>query len=59
MAWMTPAACDLNPTYLRNRPSAWVNGFVVIERMDGGIFNVYPIIVSGGQCSFGGTVYGR
>ena len=58
MAWMTPAACDLNPAYLRNRPSAWVNGFCVIELLAGGNFNVYPIVVSGVQCSFGGRVYG-
>jgi hypothetical protein len=58
-AWMSPAACDLNPGYLRNRPSAWVNGFVAIECLDGGNFNVYPIVVSGGRCSFGGRVYGH
>jgi len=58
MAWMTPAACDLNPAYLRNRPSAWVNGFCVIDLLAGGNFNVYPIVVSGVQCSFGGRVYG-
>lgn len=50
---MAPAACDLNPGYLRNRPSAWVNGFCVIELLDTGNFNLYPIVVSGGQCSLG------
>lgn len=62
MAWSSPAACTLNPTYLKNRPTAWVNGFDVVELHDPekekSNFNVYPIIVSDGKFSFGGNIYG-
>jgi len=56
---IAPALCAVNPAYLRNRPTAWLNGFVIIEVLPGGAFNLYPIIVTRGQFSFGGKVYGR
>lgn len=58
MGWISPVACDVNPSYLRNRPTAWVNGFNVIEVFPNGNFNLYPVIVSNGQCAYGGQVYG-
>lgn len=58
----SPAACSLNPGYLKNRPTAWINGFTIIELHDPGNpnsnFNVYPIVVSDGRFSFGGVTYG-
>ena len=59
MAWISPILGSLNPEYLRNRPSAWVNGFNTTEFMDGGNFNHYPIITTGGKCCFGGVEYPR
>lgn len=62
IAWSSPAACSTNPSYLQNRPTAWVNGFTIVELQEpekkNSNFNVYPVIVSAGQFAFGGTVYG-
>lgn len=58
MGWIAPCAGNVNPTYLQNRPTAWLNGFTLVETMDNGAFNVYPIIITKGRFSFGGTVYG-
>ena len=63
VAYSSPAACSLNPSYLQNRPTAWVNGFTIVELHDptkaNSNFNVYPIIVSDGTFSFGGETYGK
>jgi hypothetical protein len=58
MAWIAPILGDRNPVYLENRPTAWLNGFVVIEFYDNGMFNCYPIITFNGRCSYGGKIYG-
>jgi len=57
MAWIAPILGDCNPVYLENRPTAWLNGFVVIEFYGGGMFNLYPILTFNGRCSYGGKVY--
>lgn len=59
MGWIAPCMCNLNPDYLRNRPTAWINGFTIVELMEGGAFNLYPVIVTKGRFSFAGRVYGR
>jgi hypothetical protein len=56
-AWSMPAMCQLNPTYLRNKPTCWVNGFGIIEFFEGGHFNVSQIVVDKGRFSYGGRVY--
>jgi hypothetical protein len=58
MAWCSPIIGFTNPSYLRNRPTAWVNGFTIVEVRDDGNFNVMPIVVTGGKFSFGGKTYG-
>ena len=58
MAWCSPIVGFTNPSYLRNRPTAWVNGFTFVEVMDTGDFNVLPIVVTKGRFSYGGVVYG-
>lgn len=58
MGWISPVLCSVNPSYLRNRPTAWLNGWTVVELWDAGNFNLYPVIVTNGMCSFGGRVYG-
>ena len=58
MAWNIPAGCDLNPEYMKNRPSGWVSGFGIGEMWKGG-FNVYPVVVTDGRFSYGGKVYGK
>lgn len=62
MGYCAPAACSTNPGYLKNRPTAWLNGIVIIELHEPdnpkSNFNVYPVIISDGQFSFGGEMYG-
>lgn len=60
MGWIAPICGATNPTYLRNRPTAWVQGFTIVEmHPNGKAFNLYPVIVTDGTFSFGGEVYGR
>jgi predicted phosphodiesterase len=59
MAWSSPVLCKLNPTYMKNKPCAWINGFSIIEVVPSGDFNVFPIVVTKGRFSFGGKVYGN
>lgn len=56
---IAPIAGAVNPGYLRNRPTAWLNGFVLIDVQPDGQFNMYPVIVYNGSFSYAGTVYGR
>ena len=40
--------CDLNPSYLRNKPNRWVNGFGVFYFSKNGNFTPYfPLIING------------
>jgi hypothetical protein len=57
MGWIAPILGDCNPVYLENRPTAWLNGFVVIEYYDSAMFNLYPVITFNGKCSYGGHIY--
>jgi predicted phosphodiesterase len=57
--YVAPIVGNVNPTYLRNKPTAWLNGVVVIETFCGGLFNVIPLVCSQGKFAYGGVVYGR
>jgi hypothetical protein len=59
MGWIAPILGECNPSYLRNRPTAWITGFTVVEVRDKGMFNLYPIIVIDGKFSYGGKEYGK
>jgi predicted phosphodiesterase len=59
MGWISPCCCTINPTYLRNKPTAWLAGFNIIEVMGNGDFNLYPVIIPNGRFSFAGKVYGK
>lgn len=56
MGWIAPILGATNPTYLRNRPTAWLNGFTVVE-FYGKLFNLYPVVVNENKCAYGGTLY--
>lgn len=58
MAWIAPIGGKVNAGYLKARPTAWVNGIVIIEVQDDGNFNVFPAIVAKGRFCYGGKVYG-
>jgi len=57
-AWCSPIVGMTNPQYLRNRPTAWLNGFTLVEFHGDGYFNVFPCIVTNGRFSYGSVVYG-
>ena len=57
MAWIAPILGACNPSYLRNRPTAWLNGFTIVELRDKGLFNLYPVICINGEFSYGGKLY--
>jgi hypothetical protein len=57
MAWIAPILGATNPSYLRNRPTAWLNGFTVVELREKGLFNLYPIVVIDGEFSYGGKLF--
>lgn len=57
-AYCLPILGDTNPSYLHNRPTAWLNGFGIVEFLSSGCFNVYSVVVVGGKFVFGGKVYG-
>jgi hypothetical protein len=59
MGWISPILGKLNPEYVRNSPTAWVNGFTLVEFDPNENFNCYPIVVSNGQFAWGGRVYGK
>lgn len=50
---------DTNPSYLRNRPTAWGHGFSIVELHEDGTYNLYLVNVHKGVFSFGGKVYGE
>jgi hypothetical protein len=58
MGWIAPILGATNPGYLRNRPTAWLNGFVVIELWGPGNFNLYPVLLTEGKAAYGGQLYG-
>jgi len=57
MGWIAPILGHTNPVYLENRPTAWMQGFVVIEFQPNGFFNLFPIITFEGRFSYGGKCY--
>jgi predicted phosphodiesterase len=58
MAYIAPILGSVNPDYLKNRPTSWLNGFTIVEVYNGKNFNCYPVICIEGECSYGGRHYG-
>jgi predicted phosphodiesterase len=56
--FISPVLANCNPSYLRNRPTAWLNGVTIIETYDDGLFNVYLCTVINGKFAYGGKIYG-
>lgn len=44
-----PCMCDLNPEYMRNSPSAWINWFNVAYVLDNDNFNDYNVVITDGK----------
>ncbi|SRR6266576_1271615 len=49
---------DTNPSYLRNRPTAWSHGFALLEVHPDNNFNLHLIHIHNGKFSYGGQLYG-
>jgi hypothetical protein len=58
-SWVAPILGATNATFMKNRPSNYTNGFVVVEVREGGLFNCYPVLVHRGQFAYGGRLYGH
>lgn len=52
-----PILGKVNPEYLEGRPTAWTNGWGVVEYHEGGMFNLYSVVCTKGVASFGGKVF--
>lgn len=57
MAWIAPILGNTNPGYLRNRPTAWANGFTVVLLRANKDFNCFPVIITEGAFSYGEKTY--
>jgi hypothetical protein len=57
-AWAMGCLGKVNPSYMKNRPSGWLNQFGVTEFYGRGYFNHYPVTVLNGQFAYGGMHYG-
>jgi len=57
-AYISPITGNVNPSYLRNRPTAWLHGFNIIDVAPDGQYNYYSVIVTKGKFMFGGKLYG-
>jgi hypothetical protein len=57
--WINAILGATNPDYLRNRPTAWLNGFTVVElyTANGFFSNLYSVVVLNGRFSYGGKIY--
>ena len=49
--------CDLNPDFMRNRPSAWTHGFAVVYFFPNGYFDVQLVRVVKGSFIFNNKLY--
>ncbi len=54
---VVPCLCSRNPSYARNRPQAWVNGFLYGYVFPDGSFCDVPVIITGGRFAAEGKVY--
>lgn len=54
---VVPCLCSRNPTFMRNRPNAWMNGFLYGYVFEDGSFADVPVIISEGKMMAEGRVY--
>lgn len=57
-AYISPTTGNVNPSYLRNRPTSWLHGINLIDVFPDGQYNYYSVIIHKGRFSFAGKVYG-
>lgn len=59
-AWATGCVGELDASYLKNKPTGWMNGFNITEFYgEQGHFSHFPVTVFNGRFAYGGKLYGR
>ena len=59
-AWATGCIGKVDASYLRNKPTGWLNGAAITEFYGNrGRFSHYPVTIIGGEFAYGGKHYGR
>ena len=59
-AWATGCVGKLDASYLKRRPTGWLNGFNITEfHGKRGHFNHFPVTVFNGRFAYAGKQYGR
>jgi hypothetical protein len=59
-AWATGCVGKLDASYLKRRPTGWLNGFNITEFYGTtGHFSHFPVTVFNGRFAYGGKQYGR
>lgn len=59
IGWSCPCMCHTNPHYARNRPNAWVNGFMYTDVLPSGDFaGPHYAIINDGRFEANGKWYG-
>jgi len=56
-AWMSPIVGSVSPRYLKHRANAWVNGMTLVYARKNGTFNLYQVVITDGEFSFGPVTY--
>lgn len=51
--------CNLAPRHGRNRAHSWLHGYGLVDVRQDDRFNLYPVIITDGQCTFAGQTYGK
>ena len=57
VSYGVPCMCDLNPLWMRNRPSSWMNGFLVFYVLPNNNFHFEIPLVIGGKSIIQGKLY--
>jgi len=55
---IVPCLCNLNPAYLKNRPTRFINGFLWGEVLNSGNFNDQVTIINDNKFVINGVIYG-
>lgn len=56
--YISPTTGNVNPAYLRNRPTAWLHGINIINVFPDGQYNYYSVVIHKGRFAYGGKQYG-
>jgi hypothetical protein len=55
--WISPIVGSVSPRYLKHRANAWVNGMTLVYARPNGTFNLYQVVITDGEFSFGPVTY--